>query len=329
MAGQPGRQASRGEPVPRPGARHDRRRTGRVGVGAGCRGHGHRAPWPVRGPPGARVHDVVQLRAATPPPAAADRRGRDRSHGQPDELGRVRGSGRVRLLGHGDRPAVPGRRPGDGDVTAQADQSAALVSGGGHDGPDGAVRAHALGRGAEIQPDTGRQPEQRPVEPQQLPARRGDRRAGRLAVLAARRLAAPADRREVAVVAERDERGADRRIGEPAGPPGRGQRHADRLGQPVAEHEQPAPGVVQPAQLRIRAEPAGLPVQRREHGIGGGARRAEVLRRPHHDPGAGAQRRAFGHGDGVVAGGTRYQGAARVSPAVPDVISRPGRPGRA
>ena len=195
VPGQPGRQTRRGQPFLGPGARHDRRRAGRVGVRAGRRGHGRGAPRPVRGPPGPRVHDVVQLRAAAAPVPDGDRRRRDRARGQPDELPARRAAAvRVRLLGHGDRPAVPRRRPGHGDVAAQADQHAARRPIGGHDGPHGPVRAHALGGGTQVQPDAGRQPEQRPVQPHQMPARRGDRGSRGLTVLP--------DGREVAVVAE-------------------------------------------------------------------------------------------------------------------------------
>ena len=69
---------------------------------------------PAAGCPVSRVHDVVQLHAPAPPPPAGHRRGGDRAVGQPDELAelRARRSGLLRPLGHGDRPAVAGRRPG-------------------------------------------------------------------------------------------------------------------------------------------------------------------------------------------------------------------------
>jgi hypothetical protein len=111
-----------------------------------------------------------------------------------------------------------------------------------------------------------------------------------------------ADGREVAIVAQADKRAADGRVGQPAGPPGRGQRHADRFGQAVAEQEQAASGAVHRAELGVRAEPARLPVQCAEHLVGGGAGRLEVPRRPDHNPGAGAQGGALGGGDGIVSG---------------------------
>ena len=50
-----------------------------------------------------------------------------------------------------------GGMPGNGDVAAQADQHPASLPGGGHDSPDGAVGSQALGGGAQIEPDIGRQ----------------------------------------------------------------------------------------------------------------------------------------------------------------------------
>src|ERR1035441_6768911 len=72
--------------------------------------------------------------------------------------------------------------------------------------------------------------------------------------------------------------------------------------QPVPEHEHPAPAAVDPADLRIRPEPARLQIKGAQDAIHRGACPAEVLRRPDRDPGTGAQRIALGHGDGVVPG---------------------------
>ena len=321
-AGRPGR----GQPVLRRGARHDRRRAGRVGVGAGRRGHGRRAPRPVRGPPGPRVHDVVQHRAAAAPPPDGDRRGRDRARGQPDELAPRLAARRppVRLLGHGDRPAVPRRRPGHGDVAAQADQDAARVD----PVADMAARtARSAPSPLAVAPRSSRMPG---GSRSSGPSSRTSCQPGAGTGRPRWQLAARADGREVAVVAERDERVPDRRVGQPAGPPGGGQRHPDRLRQAVAEQERPAPGGVQPAQFRIRAEPARLPVQRGQHVIGRGARRAEVFRRPHHDAGAGAQRRrARPRRRRRPRSSPAATSTASVSPRVPAAISCPPRPGRA
>ncbi len=84
------------------------------------------------------------------------------------------------------------------------------------------------------------------------------------------------DRGEVTVVAERDQGLAHGGIGHPAGPPGGGQGHAHRLGQPVAQHEQAAVLAVDPGDLRVLPEPARLPVQRRHDGVHGLERPAEV-----------------------------------------------------
>lgn len=124
------------------------------------------------------------------PAEAADRRGRDGSGGQPDDLR----AGRVRPVGHGDRPAAGGRRPADRHVAAETDQHAARVPVGGHDRPHGAVGAQPVGGGPQVEPDAGRQPEQRPVEPDPLPSLSRDRRGGGVA-------APVVDGREVTVVA--------------------------------------------------------------------------------------------------------------------------------
>ena len=293
-ADQPGRDACGGQPGFGLFPGHDGRCRRGVRIGAGGRGDARRPPRAVGGKPGPRVHDVMQHPAAAPPPAAGHRRRGDRSAGQPDQLrpGRI---GTVGGLGHGDRPAAAGRGPADGDVPAEADQYATCGTGRGGDGPYRPVGADALGRGAEVQPDARRQPEQRAVEPYPLPSRRGNRGGGRLA-------APGVEGREVAVVAETDQGVADCRIGQAAGPAGRGQRHADGARQAVTEQEQATSGLVHPAELRIRAEPARLPVKRVQDIIGGGAGRAEMFRRPHHDAGAGAQGVALRGGHHVITG---------------------------
>jgi hypothetical protein len=177
---------------------------------------------------------------------------------------------------------------------AETDQDAAPSL----DGPRRAVGAHALGRGAQVQPDARRQAEQEPVEPYPLPPRRGRRRGQRLAVPGV-------DGREIAIVAQADDGIADRGISQAAGPPGRGQRHANRSRQAVAEPEQAPSGPMESAEFGISTEPARLLIERAEHLVGVGAGGAEVFRRPYHDAGVGAQGRALRGGDGIVTGDHR------------------------
>src|SRR5579872_2741496 len=59
---------------------------------------------------------------------------------------------------------------------------------------------------------------------------------------------------------------------------------------------------MQPAQLRIGAEPARLLIKSGQYAVHRGACDAQVARRPDRDPGAGAQRVAIGDADDLVAG---------------------------
>ena len=184
---------------------------------------------------------------------------------------------------------------GHGDVAAQADQHSACLAPRQPGSPGRTVGPQALGGGPQVKPDAGRQLEQRPVEPDSLPARRWLRRVRRLVPIWA-------DRGKITVVAERDQGVTYGRVHEPSRPSRSLQGDADRLRKPVAEHEQAPVTAMDPGDLRILAEPAGLDIQGGQDAVHRGQRPVELVRGPHRDPGARAQRTAFGDGHRLVAG---------------------------
>ena len=91
-----------------------------------------------------------------------------------------------------------------------------------------AVRSESLGRRAEIQDDPGGQPQRGAIQRHRSPARH---RTGRRQAAVACRHRWPRNRGHI----QRDERGADRRIGHATSPSRGGERDADRLGQTAAQ----------------------------------------------------------------------------------------------
>ena len=148
-----------------------------------------------------------------------------------------------------------------------------------------ALAARSEPRPFAVAPRSSRDPAARR---RQRPSSRTDSQPGTRAGASGMRPAVP-DRGEVAVVAQRLQRAAHRRVHQSPGPPGGGQRDRDRLGEPFAEDVHVARGAVDRGDLRVIPEPARLLIQPCQFGVGDGQHPGQVVRRPGRDPGAGAQ----------------------------------------
>ena len=206
---EPRGQAERLEPCRRVRAADDRGGARGVRVHARRRGHAHGAPGRRGRLAGRRVDDVMDDPPAPAPPAHAGARRRQRAAAQRDPLPRRAGPGAV-ILGDVDRPAAGRDRSGGRDVAAEAHQRRRPRRR--RDGGRGAVGREGLRGRAEVEARAR-------VEPQQaVPGveRHGPPPGRRAAADGARRFGA--HRREVAVVAERDQRRLDGRVDGAAGP---------------------------------------------------------------------------------------------------------------
>jgi len=188
------------------------------------------------------------------------------------------------VVGHADLPALARRLPADRDVTAEAHEHAATCEVG-RPRRD-AVGGERLGRGAEVQPDAARRTQRAllgvPLQPS--PAGRRTGLCDGLVVVA--------DLGEVAVVAQRANGPADRRVNGAVGQLGRAERNGDRLGEQRPHLDGgPACGV-HAGDLRIGAEAAAGRVDRgqlldQDRTRGGQTRRVgreERDRGPPHGP---------------------------------------------
>ena len=158
------------------------------------------------------------------------------------------------VVGDPDRPAALGRLAGQRDVTAERDERPR--AGGGVHARAQPVGRQRLGRRAEVEAGPRRQPHRarRRVEPDRAPAGRDARRG--------RRRARPLleHQGEVAVVAQPDHGGADRRVDVPVGELGGAERRGDRVEQNPAHGDRPPRGPIDGGELRVVAEAAAGPV---------------------------------------------------------------------
>ena len=138
---------------------HDRSGRRRVRINAGTRGDGDRPPNLASGKARPRIHDVMHGSAAARPPP--DGRARRRQAAGVDADGLARLWIAVVVVGDPDQPSTLRYAACHRDVSAQAHEYAAADDVGGACG--GAVGGERLRGRTEIQPDTTRHSDLRPV----------------------------------------------------------------------------------------------------------------------------------------------------------------------
>ena len=162
------------------------------------------------------------------------------------------------IVGDLDQPAPAGRLPGDREIAAKVDQhptSNRVVS-----AARGAVGRERLGGRPEVELDAWRKLDaSRPLIQSHRPPSPDDGCAHAYGLIGCLR-----DRREVAVVADRPKRSADRRVEDAVRRLGGTERHGDRLDEQPAGANGTALRAVESRELRVRPKPAAGEVDRRE-----------------------------------------------------------------
>ena len=168
-------------------------------------------------------------------------------------------------LGDAYGPAPARRCPGDGDVAAEVHQHARRRAAAQRT-PSRTVGGECLGRGAEVEADTGRHADgpRTAIDLDDVPAAHATG-------------AQPADARapdlgEVAVIARELERASHGGIDQPVGEHRGAKRLLERVEQDRAHTQWPSSCRVDPRQLGVLAEPAAGRVDLRELGLDRGAR---------------------------------------------------------
>ena len=252
MPDQPCRQSSCGDYVECVFAPDDQSR--RRGVGVGTRGCGdrRRAPTSLCRLASAWVDDVMQCAVASAPATADDRRRRHATTVEPYD---VAGRSLVTegILGHPDRPTALGALARHGQVASETDEDATGIHGVARR-ECGAIRTHALCGCSQIEDYAGRPPEQSTVELDGGPSRGRRPHARNVGEILLHR-------REVAVVAQCDERASDGWIYKSIRQLRGSQCRREQIGEAFGEEEGVRLRRVHLRDLRVLAEPAGLLIE--------------------------------------------------------------------